>query len=47
MAFHVYVLVNPDGHTYVGQTNDVRRRLAQHNAPDLSSSALRAPDLLL
>ena len=34
MAYHVYVLLNPDGKTYIGQTNDLERRLAQHNEPD-------------
>ena len=29
----VYVLVNPEGKTYVGQTNDLERRVAQHNDP--------------
>ncbi|MFO7956105.1 MAG: GIY-YIG nuclease family protein [Candidatus Brocadiia bacterium] len=33
MAFQVYVLVNPDGETYVGQTSDLPRRLQQHNDP--------------
>ena len=31
MPFYVYVLVNPGGATYVGQTDDLQRRLAQHN----------------
>jgi len=34
MAFCVYVLRNPQGHTYVGQTSDLDRRLAQHNDPN-------------
>jgi len=29
----VYVLVNPEGKTYVGQTADLERRLAEHNDP--------------
>jgi putative endonuclease len=33
MVYSVYVLLNPDGKTYVGQTNDLDRRLAQHNDP--------------
>ena len=33
MAFHVYILVNPAGQTYVGQTNDLAHRLQQHNDP--------------
>ena len=35
MAYHVYILVNPDGKTYVGQTSDLARRVAQHNHPDV------------
>ena len=34
MAFFVYVLMNPQGETYVGQTADLERRLAQHYDPD-------------
>ena len=34
MAYHVYVLLNPDGKTYVGQTGHLQRRLAQHNEPE-------------
>jgi putative endonuclease len=34
MAFFVYVLLNPEGKTYVGQTADLERRLAQHNDPE-------------
>jgi len=30
MAFFVYVLLNPEGKTYVGQTTDVPRRLVPH-----------------
>ncbi len=33
MAFFVYVLLNPEGKTYVGQTCDLSRRLSQHNDP--------------
>jgi predicted GIY-YIG superfamily endonuclease len=31
--FWVYAIVNPDGKIYIGQTDDVERRVAQHNAP--------------
>jgi putative endonuclease len=34
MAFSVYVLLNPKGKTYIGQTADLERRLAQHNDPE-------------
>jgi len=33
MAFFVCVLANAEGKTYVGQTADLDRRLAQHNDP--------------
>ena len=33
MAFFVYVLLNSQGKTYVGQTVDLERRLAQQNDP--------------
>ena len=36
--FSVYVLVNPEGKTYVGQTNDLQRRLSQHNDPAYSGT---------
>ena len=31
--FWTYVLENPDGRRYVGSTNDLARRLAEHNDP--------------
>jgi putative endonuclease len=34
MPYYVYVVLNPEGKTYVGQTADVERRVAQHNDPD-------------
>ncbi|MGH9863603.1 MAG: GIY-YIG nuclease family protein [Candidatus Acidiferrales bacterium] len=34
MAFLVYVLLNPDGKTYVGHTSNLSRRLSQHNDSD-------------
>ena len=33
MPYYVYVLLNPEGKTYVGQSSDVEGRLAQHNDP--------------
>ena len=38
MAYHVYVLLNPDGKTCVGETSDLERRLAQHNEPDFRAT---------
>jgi predicted GIY-YIG superfamily endonuclease len=33
MSFFVYVLQNPDGKLYIGQTDDLKRRSVQHNDP--------------
>ncbi|MDX2080814.1 MAG: GIY-YIG nuclease family protein [Terrimicrobiaceae bacterium] len=33
MAFHVYVIRNPDGKLYIGQTDRLEWRLQQHNDP--------------
>ncbi len=45
MSFHVYVVANPAGETYVGQTADLARRLQQHNDPccDLTLHTKRHP----
>jgi putative endonuclease len=34
MSYYVYVLMNPDNKIYIGQTNDLQRRLEEHNDPD-------------
>ena len=34
MAYFTYVLVNPQRKTYVGQTSNLSRRVAQHNDDD-------------
>ncbi|MFW6414478.1 MAG: GIY-YIG nuclease family protein [Verrucomicrobiota bacterium] len=31
--YFVYVLANPDNQIYIGQTNDLTHRFAQHNDP--------------
>jgi putative endonuclease len=31
MSFHIYIIQNPEGKIYIGQTNDLDRRLRQHN----------------
>jgi predicted GIY-YIG superfamily endonuclease len=33
MSFFVYVLQNPDGKLYIGQTDDLKRRSIQHDDP--------------
>ncbi len=32
--YKVYIIVNPEGKTYIGQTNNLERRLKEHNNPD-------------
>jgi predicted GIY-YIG superfamily endonuclease len=32
--FWVYILENPEGKFYVGHTDDIDRRLIEHNDPD-------------
>ncbi|MBC2602574.1 GIY-YIG nuclease family protein [Puniceicoccus vermicola] len=32
--FHVYILENPKGRLYIGHTEDIQRRLGQHNSPE-------------
>ncbi len=32
--FWVYILENPDGIFYIGQTDDLKRRVASHNRTD-------------
>ena len=39
MVHCVYVLVNADGDTYVGQTDDLARRIVEHNDPACRFSA--------
>ncbi|MGH9804516.1 MAG: GIY-YIG nuclease family protein [Candidatus Acidiferrales bacterium] len=34
MAYFTYVLVNPQGKTYVGNSSNLTRRLSQHNDPN-------------
>lgn len=33
MPYHVYILRNPAGRIYIGQTQDLSRRLREHNDP--------------
>jgi predicted GIY-YIG superfamily endonuclease len=32
--FYVYVLQNPQGRLYIGHTEDLDRRIRQHNSPE-------------
>ncbi|MEM0964751.1 MAG: GIY-YIG nuclease family protein [Verrucomicrobiota bacterium] len=32
--FHVYILENPAGRFYIGQTSDLKARIADHNRTD-------------
>lgn len=42
--FYVYILKSiKDGDLYIGSTNDLRRRLAQHNNGESRSTKSRAP----
>jgi len=34
MTFHVYIIANPQNRLYIGQTNDLERRLFEHNDPE-------------
>ncbi len=36
--FWVYILENPAGRFYIGQTDDLDRRVEQHNDPEHSNS---------
>ena len=40
--FWVYVLENPSGKLYVGSTDDLTRRLTEHNDPQRSKSKFTA-----
>ena len=43
MAFTVYVLRNPEGRLYIGQTRDLEQRLAQHERGDARWTKRRGP----
>ena len=49
--FFVYVLRNPEGRQYSGQTDDLGKRVAQHNSPDhhltRTTKRYRSPWLLV
>lgn len=37
--FHVYVIKNDRGNIYIGQTNNVEKRLSQHNDKSFDSNS--------
>jgi putative endonuclease len=42
--YHVYLLLSEiDGNFYTGSTNDLRRRLEEHNNGNVASTAKRKP----
>jgi putative endonuclease len=43
LAFTVYVLQNPAGRLYIGQTADLERRLLQHQSGESRWTAARGP----
>ncbi len=46
--FYVYILKSlKDGNLYIGRSNDVSRRLAEHNRGAVSSTKSRRPFILL
>ena len=38
MHFWVYILENPSGRFYIGQTDDLARRVTEHNDPNREAS---------
>ena len=46
--YYVYILKSrKDGNLYVGRTNNLERRLKEHNAGKVSSTKSRTPFILL
>ena len=43
MSFSVYILRNPQGRLYIGQTSDVTLRLRRHNQNTVFSTKDRGP----
>jgi len=41
--FYIYILQNPDKRFYIGQTNDIDRRLYRHNGDMVKSTKNRGP----
>ena len=45
--FHVYILKCGDGSIYIGQTNNLERRLAQHRSGQVAWTKPRLPVTLI
>jgi len=46
--FFVYILKSEkDGNLYIGKTNDLKRRLTEHNSGQVQSTKSRTPFILL
>jgi putative endonuclease len=46
--FYLYILKSKiDGELYIGSTNDLKRRFAEHNAGDVQSTKSRRPLTIL
>ena len=46
--FYTYVLKSKkDGKLYIGSTNDLKRRLTQHNSGEVKSTKPRIPFILI
>ena len=43
MPFFVYILLNPEGRFYIGQTADVKLRLKRHNSGQVRWTKSRGP----
>jgi putative endonuclease len=43
MAFFLYILRNPDGRYYIGQTSDLYLRIQRHNEDKVFSTKNRGP----
>lgn len=47
MKFHLYILKSEDGRYYIGSTNDLHRRLLQHQAGSTPSThRMKNPELV-
>ncbi|OQW97253.1 MAG: hypothetical protein BWK77_02270 [Verrucomicrobia bacterium A1] len=47
MLGYLYILRSAQGRNYIGSTDDIQRRLAQHNRNLVKSTAQRGPWILV